>query len=225
MRSLAFDGEGGGELFTRVDRILARFAAPNGAAGVPAEGGAAAAGGSFGPAEFGTLAHLSVEALLKGVEPVIPPRLAGLLGPGEGETLLSAGRGLAERFLQSPLGKAAAESSFRRSEYPFRSFYPRRSPAGVGVKQDPENADMYIGGTIDLLFDWEDQVWVVDFKTDSAENPPEHLHQMAFYYRAARDLREKRCRIWLYYFRTGHAVELSGAAEAFDLFGTTALSI
>jgi ATP-dependent helicase/nuclease subunit A len=230
IRSSAFDGEGGGELFTRVDRILARFAAPNGPAGVPAEGAAAgeasgAWGESFGPAEFGTLAHLSVEALLKGVEPVIPPRLAGLLSPGEGEILLSAGRELAERFLRSPLGKAAAESPFRRSEYPFRSFYPRLPPVGVGMEQNPGNAYMYISGTIDLLFDREDQVWVVDFKTDSAENPPEHLPQMAFYYRAARDLREKRCRIWLYYFRTGHAVELSGAAEAFNFFGTTALPV
>jgi ATP-dependent helicase/nuclease subunit A len=205
----AFNGEGGEEPFIRVDRILARFAAPDGAAG----------GERFGPAEFGTLAHLSVEALLKGEEPVIPPRLAGLLSPGEGEILLSAGKELAERFLRSPLGKAAAESSFRRSEYPFRSFYPRlRPPAGRGLEQNPANNDIYISGTIDLLFDREDQVWVVDFKTDSVENPPEHLSQMAFYYRAARDLRKKRCRIWLYYFRTGHAVELSGPAEALDLF-------
>jgi ATP-dependent helicase/nuclease subunit A len=221
----AFDGEGGTELFIRVDRILARFAAPNdpGAAAVEdaAEKGAVAGTGdeSFGPAEFGTLAHLSVEALLKGAEPAIPPRLAGLLSPGEGEILLAAGKELAERFLRSPLGKAAAESSFRRNEYPFRSFYPRRRREGGGAEQSPENPGMYINGTIDLLFDREDQVWVVDFKTDSVENPPEHLTQMAFYYRAARDLRKKQCRVWLYYFRTGHAVELSGEAEALDLFG------
>ncbi|MDR0400527.1 MAG: PD-(D/E)XK nuclease family protein, partial [Treponema sp.] len=194
-----FDGEGGEDIFAPVDRILARFAAPGSAAGREV----------FGPAEFGTLAHLSVEALLKGAEPAIPPRLAGLLSPGEGEALLSAGKGLAERFLRSPLGKAASESPFRRSEYPFRSFYPPGE-----AEQNPGSTGIYINGTVDLLFDREDQVWVVDFKTDVAENPPEHLPQMAFYYRAARDLREKPCRVWLYYLRTGHAVELSGPAEA-----------
>ncbi|MDR3192485.1 MAG: UvrD-helicase domain-containing protein, partial [Treponema sp.] len=217
----AFNGEGAAELFVRVDRILARFTGPKGAGAAVPKGaagtGEAAGAESFGPAEFGTLAHLSVETLLKGAEPAIPPRLAGLLSPGEGEILLSAGKELAERFLRSPLGRAAAESSFRRSEYPFRGFYPRGGPGG-GAGQDPEKAGVYINGTIDLLFDREDQVWVVDFKTDSAENPLEHLPQMAFYYRAARDLRKKQCRVWLYYFRTGHAVELSGAAEGLDPF-------
>jgi ATP-dependent helicase/nuclease subunit A len=205
----AFSGEGGEDLFLPVDRILARF---------PAREGAGAE--SFGPAEFGTLAHLCAEALLKGGEPLIPPGLAGPLSPREAEILLSAGKELAERFLRSPLGKAAAASSFRRNEYPFRSFYPRQRPPGGGeADQDPENAGIYINGTIDLLFEREDQVWVVDFKTDSVENPPEHLPQMAFYYRAARDLRKKQCRVWLYYLRTGHAVELSGAAASGG-FGT-----
>jgi ATP-dependent helicase/nuclease subunit A len=210
----AFSGEGGGELFIPVDRILARFTGPDGAGGE-----------SFGPAEFGSLAHLCTEALFKGEEAFIPPRLAGPLAPGEAEILLRAGKDLAERFLRSPLGKAAAAASFRRSEYPFRSFYPRQGPlppeggkAGRGADQGPETGDLYITGTMDLLFEWEDRVWVVDFKTDAAENPREYLPQMAFYYRAARDLRKKPCRIWLYYLRTGHAVELSDAAETLDLF-------
>jgi ATP-dependent helicase/nuclease subunit A len=203
----AFSGEGGEDLFLPVDRIL-----------TPARNGAGAE--SFGPAEFGTLAHLCVETLLKGGEPFIPPGPAGSLSPREAEILLSAGKELAERFLRSPLGKAAAASPFRRNEYSFRSFYPRQRPPGGGeADQGPENAGIYINGTIDLLFEREDQVWVVDFKTDSAENPPEHLPQMAFYYRAARDLRKKQCRVWLYYLRTGHAVELSGAAEPEGLFG------
>ncbi|MDR0451263.1 MAG: UvrD-helicase domain-containing protein [Treponema sp.] len=206
----AFNGEGGAEPFARADRIVARLAARSGRRSAGEGAGEAGSGGEgFGPAEFGTLAHLCVEALLKGAEPLIPPRLAGFLSPGEGESLLSAGKELAERFLRSPLGKAAAESSFCRSEYPFRSFYPGGTPEG-GADKNPENPGMYIGGTIDLLFEREDQVWVVDFKTDLTENPREHLPQMAFYYRAARDLRKKKCRIWIYYFRTGHAVELDG---------------
>jgi ATP-dependent helicase/nuclease subunit A len=52
---------------------------------------------------------------------------------------------------------------------------------------------------------------VLDFKTDSRENPDEHTVQLACYYRAAHDLfpPQKNCRIWLYYLRTGHAVEMT----------------
>jgi ATP-dependent helicase/nuclease subunit A len=196
----AFAGEAGADIFVKVDRILARFAAQG--ENTAGAGIRAIAVESFGPADFGTIAHLCVEALLKGTEPAIPPRLAGRLNPKEAGDLLAAGKELAERFLRSPLGKAAAASPFRRSEYSFRSFYPNKG------------AGMYISGTIDLLFEWENQVWVVDFKTDSAENPREHIPQMAFYYRAAGDLRGKPSRVWLYYLRTGHAVDTSGAAAA-----------
>jgi ATP-dependent helicase/nuclease subunit A len=187
----AFAGEMGADIFVKVDRLLSRLA----------EQGGVGAGESFGPAEFGTIAHLCVEALLKGEESAIPPRLAGRLKPGEAEDLLAAGKDLAERFLRSPLGKAAANYPFRRSENSIRSFYPRQD------RPDGKRTGLYISGTIDLLFEREDQVWVVDFKTDSVENPLEHLPQMAFYHRAAGDLREKPCRVWLYYLRTGHAVE------------------
>ena len=62
---------------------------------------------------------------------------------------------------------------------------------------------------------------MVDFKTDSRECPGEHIPQMACYYRAASDLfaapAHKHCTIWLYYLRSGHAVEVTEAAREFNL--------
>ncbi|MDR2052256.1 MAG: UvrD-helicase domain-containing protein, partial [Treponema sp.] len=177
-----FDGENSGEsaadIFGTVDRILARFGAAD-----REENG-------FSAADFGTIAHACVEALLNGETPSIPAKLAGHLDPAEAETLLAAARTAAERFIGSPLGKRAASAAFRKSEYCFRS-----------LLGDGGGETVFINGTIDLLFEDEETVYVVDFKTDSRENPAEHIPQMGFYYRAASELRRKNCRLWLYYLR------------------------
>jgi ATP-dependent helicase/nuclease subunit A len=61
---------------------------------------------------------------------------------------------------------------------------------------------------------------VVDFKTDSQEQPWEHIAQMACYYKAASDLfavpANKECRTLLYYLRTGRAVDVTMKAKSFD---------
>jgi ATP-dependent helicase/nuclease subunit A len=194
-------GEGAAELFSTVDGILSRFApdAPQGVA--PA----------FTPADFGTIAHACVEALMQGKEAAIPPGLAGHLSPREADTLLAAGLALANKFLASPLGRAAQNAAIRKSAYRFRSLYGEPGCA----------AHTFINGTIDLLFEDDHAVTVVDFKTDSLEAPGEHAAQMAFYYRAAMDLlgslHKKTCRVWLYYLRSGHAVEMTEAAKGFSI--------
>ncbi|MDR0709963.1 MAG: PD-(D/E)XK nuclease family protein, partial [Spirochaetaceae bacterium] len=191
-----FDGENSGEsaadIFGTVDDALAR-------SGVSSRGEE----GGFSAADFGTIAHACVESLLNGETPSIPAKLAGNLGPGEAETLLAAGKTIAERFVNSPLGKKAASAALRKSEYSFRS-----------LLKDAGGETVFINGTIDLLFEYEGTVHIVDFKTDSRENPAEHIPQMSFYYRAASELRRKKCRLWLYYLRTGRAVEVTEAAAA-----------
>ncbi|MDR1025737.1 MAG: PD-(D/E)XK nuclease family protein, partial [Treponema sp.] len=152
-------------------------------------------------AEFGTLAHLCVEEQLPSPgqdsrETRIPPGLAGRFSPAEMQILLEAGKSIAGRFLASPLGEEARAAPFRRGEYPFRCL--KNIPAG----------DIFINGIIDLLFEWDNEVRVVDFKTDSSERPEEHLAQMTIYRQAARELRGKPCRVWLYYLRSGRAVEI-----------------
>jgi ATP-dependent helicase/nuclease subunit A len=188
-----FDGENSGEsaadIFGTVDSILARFTAAD------------REDDGFSAADFGTIAHACVESLLNGEVPSIPSKLAGYLTLTEAETLLDAGKNIAERFIGSSLGKKALSAALRKSEYRFRSL----------CKGDNGEA-IFINGTIDLLFEEGDTVYVVDFKTDSRENPAEHIPQMGFYYRAASELRRKKCRLWLYYLRTGRAVEMTGTA-------------
>jgi ATP-dependent helicase/nuclease subunit A len=184
-------GRGAEAVFVKVDAILKRFAAGD-------EDTL-----SFTPAAFGTIAHVCVEALMTGAVPALPAGLGGRLTPAEGEALLSAGVELAEAFLDSPLGRIARNAPVRKSECPFRSLY----------------GNTFINGVIDLLFEDDEAVYVVDFKTDSEEIPAEHAAQMAFYYRAGMDLlgnpHKKECRVWLCYLRTGHAVEMTEAAKGF----------
>jgi ATP-dependent helicase/nuclease subunit A len=205
--SAEYSGASSPDVFEKVDLILKRFLKKE---------------ESFGPADFGTIAHACVEALLNKREALIPPRLGGHLSLTEADTLLVAGKELAERFLQSPLGHIAEHpakfspenTDIRKSEYQFRSLI-----------KNSDGRDMFINGTIDLLFTDGDTVHVVDFKTDGSENPAEHVPQMAFYYRAAFDLfgKTKTCRIWLYYLRTGHAVEMTEAAQSFNINGLAEL--
>jgi ATP-dependent helicase/nuclease subunit A len=191
-----YSGDGAGDVFSAVDEILRRFAPP--------DEGAEPEGDFFTPADFGTIAHACVEALMNGGEALIPPNLGGHLSPAEADALLAGGKELAKRFVQSPLGRAAQSASLRKSEYRFRSLC----------------GTVFINGTIDLLFEDEKAVWVVDFKTDGRENPAEHAPQMSFYYRAAMDLlgkpHKKECRLFLYYLRTGHGVELTKAAAQLE---------
>jgi ATP-dependent helicase/nuclease subunit A len=196
--SREFSGENAGDVFSKADAMLARFRERDGE------------DGKFSFEDFGTIAHVCVEALLNGKEAEIPPKLAGALSPAEAGAFLEAGRELAARFQRSPLGKIARNAGLRESEFPFRS-----------LVKDTFGDDVFISGTIDLLFEDEKSVHVVDFKTDSREVPMDHAAQMACYFQAASALfaapAQKECRIWLYYLRTGHAVEMTEKAGGFDL--------
>jgi len=188
-----FSGEDAADIFVPVDSLLRRFAS---AAETKEESE------KFTAASFGTIAHACVEKLLHGEEPEIPAALNGFLTPAESTAFLKAGRELAVRFIKSPLGKIASKAAERENEFPFRT-----------LLHDADGNEIFINGTIDLMFEDEHTVYVADFKTDSQENPGEHTVQMACYYHAARELQAKRenkkCRIWLYYLRSGHAVEMT----------------
>ena len=199
-----YSGADAADVFIKVDKLLGRY-----------ENRREEDSEKFDSRGFGTIAHICVEARLSGQDAVIPPKLAGFLSPADADAFLEAGKELAQRFACSPLGVRAKNSSKRHSEYPFRSLI-----------YGPENNEIFISGTIDLVFEDEEAVYVVDFKTDSQECPAEHIGQMACYYRAVNDLfavREagaqsgKKCSIWLYYLRSGHAVDVSSRAKDFPL--------
>ncbi|MCL2608484.1 MAG: UvrD-helicase domain-containing protein [Treponema sp.] len=195
--SEAYSGGDAVDVFVEVDRRLADYSENE-----------EYVEGKFGRKDFGTVAHICIQALLEGQEAVIPKKLTVPLSDGDAAVFLDAGKKLAERFAASPLGKLAGESERRKSEFGFRSLI---NDGGNGF---------FVNGTIDLLFETDDHIYVVDFKTDGRELPEEHLGQLAYYRKAATDLfaapSGKPCRVFLYYLRTGRAVEIGPASRGRD---------
>jgi ATP-dependent helicase/nuclease subunit A len=171
-----------------------------------------AAGSS--PAEFGTIAHVCIEAALKHKPAFIPPLIAGKLDGGTAEKLLAAGEEIVLRFLTSPLGRMAQNAAWTRSEFPFRTIERAIDEKNVDGEYSDTGRDVFLNGTIDLVFEKDGIITIIDFKTDSTENPVEHTWQMSVYHQAARDLWQKETRVFLYYLRSGNAVELATAFPA-----------
>ncbi|MCL2721158.1 MAG: UvrD-helicase domain-containing protein [Treponema sp.] len=193
-----FSGQKSDDIFSKVDLILSRFSKND------------ETNEKFNSGKFGTIAHICVEALLKKIEVIIPPNISSFLNPSQLTTLLDAGNELARRFLLSPLGKMAENAIFRENEFSFRSL----------VKKE-DNTEVFINGNIDLFFEDNNTIHIVDFKTDANENPAEHTAQLSAYYHAVFNLfsaqNKKQTRVWLYYLRTGHAIEMTEKAKSFDL--------
>jgi len=193
-----FSGVKSDDIFEKVDSMLSRLSQNS-----------SEEGDKFNSGSFGTIAHICVEAALNKEETIIPSNISGLLTPNEFSALLEAGNELAQRFVSSPLGKLAQGAVFRENEFAFRSLIKNKK------------GEAFINGTIDLFFDNKDAIHIIDFKTDSRELPGEHSAQMSCYYHAISSLfaipAKKQCRIWLYYLRTGHAVEMTEKAKQFSL--------
>jgi ATP-dependent helicase/nuclease subunit A len=196
-RKTAYSGEDAADIFDNVDTLIEGYAKQDGKDNE-----------KFNYGSFGTIAHICIEALLSSQEIIIPSHLTDLVSSSDADAILSAGKELAQRFVRSPLGLVAKGAEKLKNEFSFRSLF------NIG-----EN-EYFINGTIDLLFEDAETVYVIDFKTDSQELPWEHIVQMACYYRAAMDLfavpANKKCGIWLYYLRTGHAVDVTTRVKDFD---------
>jgi ATP-dependent helicase/nuclease subunit A len=186
-----FSGKDAGDVFEKIDSMLERFSKIN-------------------AGSFGTIAHICVEALLNKEEPVIPGNIASFLTPLQLDKFINAGKELSCRFIRSPLGEKAQDANMRESEFPFRS-----------ILKAKDGEEVFINGTVDLLFEDKNSIHIIDFKTDKNEMPGEHLAQMACYYRAVFSLfaqgTKKECRAWIYYLRTGHAVDMTERIKEFNL--------
>jgi ATP-dependent helicase/nuclease subunit A len=157
------------------------------------------------PAEFGTIVHAYLEAPAYRGKNRIPPRFLSRLSEKAVAAVDAAARDMAEKFLASDLGRRSRTDPNRESEYPILTMVE------TGGTRIP------INGVIDLLFESEGAVWVVDFKTDKTEEPERHLAQLAVYSRAASDIFGKPVRAWIFFLRSGSARELTAALEQVDL--------
>lgn len=155
---------------------------------------------------FGTIAHIYMEAALDKTEPVIPTKeIAGLENSAKKLALVkSACEKMRDDFINSPLGREAARASWRKTEYEFKSRVNER----------------IIRGTIDLAFKGTDALTIVDYKTNQTIRPEIYFAQLACY-RAAlgrmlcADPREIKC--FLYYLRFSRAVDATEGAAAVDV--------
>jgi ATP-dependent helicase/nuclease subunit A len=157
----------------------------------------------LGAADFGVLVHGFVEARFSGGKPDLR-LLAGLDEKNAGR-IQAAAREMGDRFFASALGQRSLQAAYRETEFPVITC------AAVGERT------FSITGQIDLLFEWDGAIQVVDFKTDRTEDPDRHRGQLAVYARAAGDIFGKPVRAWLFFFRTGHEVELTAGIREGDI--------
>jgi ATP-dependent helicase/nuclease subunit A len=141
----------------------------------------------FTPAEFGVLVHRVIEERFNsGVSG------GSNAGNDEAEKLVNR---YASVFFDSDIGKKSLTSPFRKTEYAFLSLYEE-----TGKKT-------YISGVIDLLFEYENEMYIIDYKTDKVINPEKHYEQLDVYSRAVENLFSKKTRAYLFYLREGRLIE------------------
>jgi ATP-dependent helicase/nuclease subunit A len=160
----------------------------------------------FDPVDFGSLVHALLEARLKGQPCSIPPKIRSSIDDESVlSKLLDSAEVIANSFLTSELGKRWAASDHREAEFPVIT--------SAVIKEKA----IAIMGQIDLLFEEENELVVVDFKTGKAENPEDHYGQLAAYYRAGGDIFGKPVSVWLFYLRSGRAVNVTKEVNALSL--------
>lgn len=113
---------------------------------------------------------------------------------------------LCQSFFSSPIGQMAEAAEFKKMEYGFLTLY--------GGK--------LVIGQIDLLFEYEDTVYVIDYKTDKKMHPDHHRKQLLIYKTAVENLYRmdsfgseserpefpKAVKAYIFYLRTQTAVEV-----------------
>ena len=154
--------------------------------------------------EFGSAVHGIIEESFKTQSAgrrSLPPRIRAKINEEFAGALEAKAFEMAERFFASELGRRSLGAAMREVEFPILT------AAGGAV----------VSGKIDLLFEDGGEIWIVDFKTGKIEEPLKHAGQLCLYRRAAGDIYKKPSRCWLFFVRSGRAVELDAAAlDAID---------
>jgi len=157
-------------------------------------------------AAFGTYCHRIIEANLKNKEAVGPvPVEFSTLHKNQKKILEFDGKKLAEFFFNSYLFKANMDTSFE-SELAFI--------LNIGNTENP----VYVNGQIDLLFEKEDEILIIDFKTNKFKNKDEYAVQMFLYRKAAKEIYNKPAKSFLFYLREGMETEVSDDFSEFDIY-------
>ncbi len=141
------------------------------------------------PEDFGTYVHAAIEEGFTGNPARIPQEIR--------ETAFK----MAERFFTSDIGKVAKAAAWWQTEY------------GFAIKTDVEGlGTCVVKGKMDLVFESGGTLFVVDYKTDKAENPSIYKDQIETYKKAARNLFADKfpgakVEGVLFYLRNGKAIQ------------------
>jgi ATP-dependent helicase/nuclease subunit A len=160
--------------------------------------------------DFGTIVHSFLEARFKEdaahqSSPQIPPRIQARLNSRDIPPIYEAAENMARTFLDSELGKLALNAAYHESEF------------SIITMAETKTGKIPVFGKIDLLFESEGVMYVVDFKTDRVEEPERHLPQLAAYSRAVSDIFGKPVCAKLVYLRSCNVIDVTDEVQDMDI--------
>lgn len=166
---------------------------------------------AFSYADFGSCAHLYLEATLNNQQPQIPTRYLQHLSPTHQQKLHQLCSTMTANFLNSPTGAAVKKANWRKTEFTFKL-----------------RLESYIiNGSMDLIYqDQQGQLHIVDYKTDQLQQPELYYPQQAAYRKAAAaifSVPEDTITCSLYYLRTGTVVDITQGCSSVNLEELAAL--
>ena len=148
------------------------------------------------PIQLGEIAHSMLEAALNN-------RVFDISSFGLEESEKKLLEGYKNNFLISELGKKALASSYIKTEYGFITKYQGKK----------DNSPKITRGVIDLFFEYENVVYIVDYKTDKHESN-KYERQLSVYKKAVQDLwhhkypdKKVEFKIFLFYLHLNKPVE------------------
>ncbi len=155
---------------------------------------------------FGTFCHKVIESRIKkrDFDPAGYIPFSGLTA-GERSILYSDAEKFASHFITSSFADPLLKTAEIESEI------------SVLFEYDQKGKKVYINGQADLVAVLEDEIIIVDFKTDQRMKPIEYTEQMYIYRKALSEIYSKPARSYLFYLRSGEEIEISDIISEFIL--------
>ncbi len=143
---------------------------------------------------FGSLTHQLLAQW--GPDPTaIPPEPEWVRIPKEHrDRLLENALSLCRNFFDSELGALSTQATQVHRELPFLYLY------------EGQQGPLYLSGQIDLAFELQNRLYLVDFKTDRYYRAGEHECQLALYRLALAEQTEREIQTYLFLLRSGQAL-------------------
>ncbi|MGL4982440.1 MAG: 3'-5' exonuclease, partial [Treponemataceae bacterium] len=175
---------------------------------------------SFTAADFGTLVHLCIqEALINGGTlpnfdcfsletsyhlEKIKHKITATTSQEKKDFILACAKKMSETFLHSDLCQEVLTADWRQTEFAFKYILKKDLPAAFTNRDH-----IIVNGTIDLLFEKNNEITIIDFKSDKKEDAQLYRDQLQIYKKASEIIYDKKVKTFLFYTRTGNIYELN----------------